>query len=175
MKSGVIWAQIRDENNRLTHLDSGDRFVFVKGMFSPALPVTALLDFNRARIWHKSQEKACLRCRQIDHTTIQTSMCSAYTSESDTVTIRSPKNVLCNYYMCNIKVYNMEFRSAEYAYQWRFMKYIKMDYHALEILDAETPAKANEIASRIPRYLHRDWHKIKLTVMREILIAKAAY
>ena len=53
-KSGVIWTQIRDENNRLTPLYSGDRFVFVKGLFSPALPVTALREFNRARIWHES-------------------------------------------------------------------------------------------------------------------------
>ena len=74
-----------------------------------------------------------------------------------------------------LKCFNMEFRSAEHAYQWHFMKYIRMDEHALEILDAETPAKAKEIASRIPRYLHRDWHKIKLTVMREILISKADY
>ena len=69
----------------------------------------------------------------------------------------------------------MEFRPAEHAYQWRFMKYIRMDGYALEILDAETPAEAKEIASRIPRYLHRDCHKIKITVMREILIAKADY
>ena len=69
----------------------------------------------------------------------------------------------------------MEFRSDEHAYQWCFIKYIRMDEHTLEILDAETPAEAKEIASRIPRYLQRDWHKIKLTVMREILIAKADY
>ena len=55
------------------------------------------------------------------------------------------------------------------------MKYIRMDEHALEIKDTETPAEAKEIVSCIPRYLHRDWHKIKLTVMREILIAKADY
>ena len=55
------------------------------------------------------------------------------------------------------------------------MKYIRMDEHALEILDAESPASTKEIASRIPRFLHRDWHQIKLTVMREILIAKSDY
>ena len=175
VKSGVIWARIRDDNNKLTSLYSGDRFVFVKGLFSPALPVTALLDYNRARIWHKSQEKACLRCRQIDHTTIQTNKCGAFTSDLNTVTIRSPQNPLCNYYKCNIKVFNMEFPSAEHAYQWRFMKYIRMDDHALEILDAESPTAAKETASRIPRFLHRDWHQIKLTVMRDILIAKADY
>ena len=69
----------------------------------------------------------------------------------------------------------MEFRSDEHAYQWCFIKYIRMEEHALDILDVETPAEAKEIASRIPRYLHRDCHKIKLTVMREILTAKADY
>ena len=90
VKSCVIWARIRDDNNKLTSLYSGDRFVFVKGLFSPALPVTALLDYNKARIWRKSQEKACLRCRQIDHTTIQTNKCGAFISDLNTVTIRSP-------------------------------------------------------------------------------------
>ena len=69
----------------------------------------------------------------------------------------------------------MEFRSAEHAYQRRFMKYIKMNEHALEVLDAESPAEAKEIVSHIPKYIHKDWHQIKLTVMREILIAKADY
>ena len=31
------------------------------------------------------------------------------------------------------------------------------------------------MASRIPRYLHRDWHQIKFTVMMGVLIAKADY
>ena len=48
-----------------------------------------------------------------------------------------------------------------------------MDDHALEILDAESPTAAKEIASRIPRFLHKDWHQIKLTVMRDIHIDKA--
>ena len=175
VKSGVVWARIRDNNNLLTPLYSGDRFVFVNGLFSPALPSTSLRDSNRARIWHKSQEKACLRCREIYHSTTQTNKCGAFTSDQNIITIRSPNNVLCNYYLCKMKVFNVEFRSAEHAYQWRFMKYIKIDEHALEILDAESPAEAKEIASRIPRYLHKDWHQIKLTVMREILIAKADY
>ena len=91
VKCGVIWARIRDNNNKLTPLYSGDIFEFVKGLLSPALTVTILLDYNRARIWHKSQENACLRCRQIDHTTIQTNKCGAITSYINTETIRSPK------------------------------------------------------------------------------------
>lgn len=47
--------------------------------------------------------------------------------------------------------------------------------HAHEILEASTAAEAKEIASRVPRYLHKDWHQIKLSVMKEILHAKADY
>ena len=35
------------------------------------------------------------------------------------------------------------------------------------------PSKAKEIASNVPIHFHHDWHHIKLTVMREILHAKA--
>ena len=53
------------------------------------------------------------------------------------------------------------------------MTYIGNDQCAQEVLDAPTPSKAKEIASNVPRDLHHDWHQIKLTVMREILHAKA--
>ena len=55
---------------------------------------------------------------------------------------RSPSHVVCNYYKCNLKVFDMRFQSVEYAYQWRFMKCIGMDEHALDILDAQTPNEA---------------------------------
>ena len=78
------------------------------------------------------------------------------------------KNVLCNYYMYPLKVFNTQFISAEHAHQLCFMMYIGRDDHAHDILGARTPAEAKEIASRIPGYLHKDWLKIKLTVMRHI-------
>ena len=53
------------------------------------------------------------------------------------------------------------------------MKYLGMDEHALEILDARTPNEAKEISSRVPRCQHRDWHSIKLSVVKEILHVKA--
>ena len=52
------------------------------------------------------------------------------------------------------------------------MMYMGRDDHAHDILDARTPAETKEIASRIPGFLHKDWHKIKLTVMKDILHAK---
>ena len=138
VKSGVIWARIRDDNNKLTwtttRLESGTslkkRLVYTVDKLTTPL-------FKQTNV------------------------------------VRShPQNPLCNYYKCNIKVFIMEFPSAEHTYQWRF---IRMDDHALEILDAESPTAAKEIASHIPRFLHKDWHQIKLTLMRDILIAKADY
>ena len=79
---------------------------------------------------------------------------------------------MCNYYKCNLKVFDMRFQSAEHAYHWRFMKYLGMDEHALEILDARTPNEAKEILSIVPQCQHRDWYSIKLNVMKEILHAK---
>ena len=42
-------------------------------------------------------------------------------------------------------------------------------------MDAGTTSEAKGIASRFPRYLHKNWYHIKLTVMKMILIAKADY
>ena len=175
VKSGVIAARIRDNNNKLTPFYSGDRFVYVNGLFSPALNNTGMIDNNKCRIWHKSQERACVRCRLIDHNSSDTSKCGAYTEKLNILTIRSNQNVLCNFYQHPMRMFNTDFRSAEHCYQWRFMMYIGMEGHAQEILDAPTPAEAKDIASRIPRYLHKDWHHIKLTVMREVLHAKGHY
>ena len=173
VKSGVIASRIRDNENKLTPFYTGDRFVYVKGLFSPALHNIELIDHNKCRIWHKSQGVACMRCRQIDHKTTNTSKCNA--EKQNIVTIRSPKHALCNYYMYPLNVFNNNFLSAEHAYQWRCMTYIGMEEHAFEIIDDPTPAETKEIVSRSPRYLHGDWHQIKLSVMKQILHAKADY
>ena len=50
-----------------------------------------------------------------------------------------------------------------------------MDDLAQEIFEANTPEEAKEIASRVPNHMHKDWHSIKLCIMKEILHAKADY
>ena len=72
-----------------------------------------------------------------------------------------------------LKVFNNNFLSADHDYHWRFMTYIGMDEHAFEILNAPTLAEAKKIASRVPMYLHGDWHQIKLSVMKQILHARS--
>ena len=175
VKSGVISARLRDRNNQLTQFYSGDRFVFVKGNFSPALHPTALIDYNTSRVWHKSQELMCRRCRHTGHVYTNTEACKAYCEDPDVITIRSPNYVLCNYFLCPMKIYETEFNSSEHAYQWRFLKFLGMDDLANEILDAQSAGDAKVIASRVPRHLHKDWHTIKTTIMKEILHAKADY
>ena len=83
VKSGVIAARIRDSNNKITSFYNGDRFVYVKGLFTPVLHNTGLVDHNKCRIWHQSQERACLRCRNTDHT--DTAKCGAYTDEGNII------------------------------------------------------------------------------------------
>ena len=48
------------------------------------------------------------------------------------------------------------------------MMYIGREDQAHYNMGARIPTEAKETASRIPGYLHKDWHKIKLTVMKEI-------
>ena len=101
--------------------------------------------------------------------------CMAFTNDQNIITIRSPNCVFSNYYMCYLKVFENEFSSSEQAYQWRFMTYIGLNELAKQVLEARTPDQAKEIASRVPRELHKNWHSINLIVMKEILHAKADY
>ena len=171
VKSGVISSRLRDMNNKLTKFFSGDRFVFVKGKLTHAFHSHAIIRNAKCRIWHKSQEVACKRCRRLGHTYNNTEACKAYKHGDDVINIRSPKNVLSNFYPCNMKIYEQDFRSSEHAYQWRFLKYLELDDLANEVLAARSPADAKEIAWRVPLELHKGWHGMKRTVMKQILHA----
>ena len=112
----------------------------------------------------------------MDHTTSQTEKCKAFLCEENVITIKSPHFALCNYFPCQIRIFDNEFYSSEQAYQWRYLKYIGMDELAQEVLEASSAKEAKEakdIASRAPRDRHNNWNSIKACVMREILHAKA--
>ena len=174
VKSGVMFSRIRNNENKLPFC-SGDRFVYARGNIANAIHTTALIEQNKCRVWHKTQETACAGCRKTDHTTTNTESCDAFREDPDAILIRSPSNVMCNYYKCYIKAYGIKFPTSEHAYQWRFMKYLGHHEFALEILNARTPSEAKEISLRVPRCQHKDWHSIKLQVMKEVLHAKADY
>ena len=173
VKSTVIHAKLRDSRNNLTRYYSGERFVYVKGNFSPALNPIAMISNYKCRVWHKSQADACERCRGLDHNTSDISSCKAFSENPDVITIKSSKFVLSNYYPCHVRMYNTSFRSSEHAYQWRFLKHIGMDELAQDVLQAPSAAAAKEIAARIPNSMHKDWHTIRTNAMRDVLHAKA--
>ena len=173
VKSKVISGKIRNQQNELTEYYSGERIVYVKGSFSPALPMYADFGKHRTRVWHASQYDACKRCRHLDHNHLETDKCDAFMQEDDdAIAFRSPNYVLCNFYVNSLFVYDRHFTSVEQAYQWKKMKHIKQEAFALEITKAKTPSKAKQIANRVPQNLLEDWHFIKLDVMKQILDAK---
>ena len=120
----IIHARIRNKAGQLTAFYSGDRFIYVRAGFRRALPSVIDIDHQGCRILHQSQQKACTRCRYIGHGIDDTGLCEAFSSDQNIITIRSPKNVLCNYYMCDIDMYGHTFHSSEQAYQWKFTNYV---------------------------------------------------
>ena len=172
IKSKVVSGKIRNERNELTNYYSGERIVYVKGDFSPVLPMYTDIGTHKIRVWHSAQYDACKRCRHIDHGYLETDKCNAYLHDDDVIAFRSPNYVLCNFYEAKFFVYNSYFTSVEQAYQWRKMKHIGQEAYALEISKSKTPGRAKQIANRVPGNLLKDWHVIKCDVMRELLIAK---
>ena len=112
------------------------------------MPSTAMLSSGMQNVESgtKSQEVACKRRRCLGHTYNNTEACKAYKHGDDVINIRSPKNVLNNFYSCNMKIYEQDFRSSEHAYHWRFLKYLELDDLANEVLAACSSAYAKEIA-----------------------------
>ena len=172
IKSKVVSGKIRNERNELTNYYSGERIVYVRGDFSPVLPMYTDIGTHKIRVWHSAQYDACKRCRHIDHGYLETDKCNAYLHDDDVIAFRSPNYVLCNFYEAKFFVYNSYFTSVEQAYQWRKMKHIGQEAYALEISKSKTPGRAKQIANRVPGNLLKDWHVIKCDVMRELLIAK---
>ena len=50
-----------------------------------------------------------------------------------------------------------------------------MDDLVERVIGARTPADATAISSRVPMKFHKDWHTIKVWVMKDSLHAKAGY
>ena len=78
IKSKVVSGKIRNERNELTNYYSGERIVYVKGDFSPVLPMYTDIGTHKIRVWHSAQYDACKRCRHIDHGYLETDKCNAY-------------------------------------------------------------------------------------------------
>ena len=112
------------------------RFGYVKGKFSPALHSFANINSGKCRIFHESQKNACMRCRQLNHSTTETEQCEAYSNDQNVLIGKLPKYPMSNYFPCHIKMHNIDFPSSEHAYQWRGLRYIDKTDLADEVLKA---------------------------------------
>ena len=165
----IIPARLRNNKRELTPYLSGDRFLYVRGDFRRVLPSLITINNHKVRVFHQAQDDACTRCQCLGHMSNNTEDFYAFNDDQNVVTIRSPKNPLSNYYICDLHIYNKTFKSSEHAFQWRLCSHVKRDDLAQEILNSPNPDKAKEIASRVPSHLRGTWHKMKCGIMEKIL------
>lgn len=156
---------------------SGERFVYAEADFTPALPGNTQIGNYNVRIFHRSQEVFCKRCKTKNmHKTSDVHECAAYRDDQDSViAFRGDCNIFSNFFICKVNVFGMDFRSAEHAYQWRkCLDCLRPDL-AAKITKAATPKRAKMIANEVhPRQLDL-WHRAKghIIVMSEVLYAKS--
>ena len=154
IRSDVITGKIRNANNELTEFLNGDRYVYVEAGFSPVLEQETTINGHTCRIWHSNQAMKCKRCSGDNHRTTDAVECPAYIDEpEDVIIFWESKHVFSNFYMCNIKLFDLDFKSAEHCYQYCKLRYIGQDELAQEILLCDTPRQAKQIAMKIPGHL----------------------
>ena len=153
---------------------NGDRFIYVRGQFSPPFERNVMLGDYPVRIWHTSQSRSCLRCHLDDHSTNQTDKCAAYRPHQNNVEpFKHPNNVLTNYYPCDIKLDGQVFKSAEHCYLWHKCTDLMEPELAERVFSASTPEEAKRISTELGTQKDlTDWDNKKIDIMRKILLAK---
>ena len=173
--SDILFSRARNEDGSLTNFANGDRYMYVKAGFTPSLPKQVTIGGHNCRLWHSRQKVFCLRCRGSTHGTNETEKCDAYTDrQSNVVPFKKPQNVLTNYYRCDVIMKSQTFRSSEHAYMWHYCSELFEPELAERVFKAETPAEAKRIAHEMPKKDHSEWNDKKISVMRDVLSAKAA-
>ena len=173
--SDVCYSRIKI-NNKLTPFRSGDRFVYVKADFSPALPENTQIGCYNVRISHRSQEPHCRRCDGSSHRTDDIQKCPNYQpDDGKIVAFREDWDIFSNFFMCKVKVFGRIFKSAEHAYQWKKAMDCLREDVADSIQAAPSARQAKKVASLIDGNVEREWRDAKghIIVMSDVLMAKA--
>ena len=77
----------------------------------------------------------------------------AFNDDPNVVTIRSLKNPLSIYYICDLHIYDITFKSSEHAFQWMLCSHVKSSDLDKDIINSPNPDQAKEVASRVPSHL----------------------
>ena len=177
-RSHVMYSKEKyTSDNTFSPFYNGERYIFVKENFTPPLPKEAIVANHHCQIFHRTQKLWCLRCRDSENRhggTDNVDSCDAYEHEKEAVVFKSRFNVLSNFFMCDVKIWNQTFKSAEHAYQWCKATELLNNDLAEKIIKAPYAKDAKALATDAFSYDEmQTWSKIKLKMMRDILAAKA--
>ena len=172
LRSNIINGKVRNSNNELTDYLNGDRYIYVRQGFA-ALPKELTIGEQRCRVWHTSQSNKCKRCRMDGHKT-ESRDCPAYIQvQNDNIIFWESKDVLSNFYPCDVSYADKVFKSSEHAYQYAKLDFLGESDMAAEVLAANTGKQAKLVASRIPYTRLTQWDDHKDSITRDIIRAKA--
>ena len=188
-------GKLRDKNNTLLDVYSGDRIVFVE-IFPHPLPRRVKLGDNVALIYHKGQTTeipmrtncfqmghtkkactnpaACMLCKNPDHKAGDDGWsATAKNPHKSVIPFQGHTDPLSNFFPVKdgISIFGLKMQSAEHAYQYSKAQQSGQDEVAKRILTAKNGKIAKDEASFLP--YNPDWASTKEQVMKQILEAKA--
>ena len=139
----------------------------------PLLPRTAHISDIKCKVFHDGQFKPhCIICNTSGHQ-IGDETCKARATK-EVIPFRSHRNVISNFYMCDINAFGKTFRSAEHAYQWKKAMGVGKEMLTEDIRNVVHADKAKQLSKAIPADATAEWKSQNLSIMHEIINAKAA-
>ena len=82
-------------------------------------------------------------------------------------------DVLSNFYPCQLRVFDRDFKSSEHAYQYMKALSCRDQDMAREICKLDCPREVKILSVKMKT--NDEWKRAKLDIMREIITAKAEY
>ena len=188
-------GKLRDKNNTLLNVFSGDRIAYVD-KFSKPLPRRARIGDNIALIYHKGQSTetplctncfqkghlrkscpnptACMLCKEPGHKAgDECCIAKAKKAHKTVIPFQGHTDPLSNFYPVQggISIFGQKLPTAEHGYQYSKAMQSGQDITAKIILESKNGKIAKDEAAFMP--YNPDWSTIKQETMKQVLEAKA--
>ena len=188
----VKYGYIRDDNDDLTNIKNGDRYLFAEeeSLVNNPLPRYAMCGIFEVRIFHRGQfgPSRCWNCLSYDHYTSKcdnekvckicekpghgegSTQCEFYEEQSNITLVGGSRDKLSNMYPCDFNFMGVDVDSAEKAYQYGKAKRCKEDVLADKILKAQDGFEAKRLSKFI--ITTPNWERDNQDLMEDVLNAK---
>ena len=171
LTSTIRYGYIRDEDGNLTGFKSGDRFLYVEA-FDPPIPRHQEVGMFPCIVIHHGKMMACIACGQTGHK-VGDEQCAAKPVE-DIVAFKSFQHPLSNHFPCQLKIYDLNFKSLEHAYFWRMASEMGKPELAEQIKNARHAGEAKRLSKEIAADEVRwQWEMNNTDTMQMLLDVKA--